>query len=95
MSLVIFALISLELSLKVASTLVLPFVLTNPSVFVGMSASGISGNNGSNHRAPDSRLVGRSHFTADGLPFPVRPRSSPQIRRPPRVQIPAEDSDTE
>jgi hypothetical protein len=94
MSFVIFALVILE-SPSYSSNLAMPFVLTNPSVFVGMLASTIPGNNGSNHRPTDSRLVGRSHFTADGLLFPVRPRSSPQIRRPPRVQIQAEDSDSD
>ena len=94
MSFVTFALIILESpSLQFKSSNAL--VLTNPSVFVGMLASTIPGNNGSNHRPTDSRLVGRSHFTADGLLFPVRPRSSPQIRRPPRKQFQAEDSDSD
>jgi E3 SUMO-protein ligase PIAS1 len=41
----------------------------------------------------DSRPPVRSHFTADGHPFPVRPRSSPMHARRVYRQVRMDDSE--
>ncbi|KAG0599443.1 hypothetical protein M758_12G152300 [Ceratodon purpureus] len=51
------------------------------------------GSNGSSQRLMDSRPPVRSHFTADGHPFPVRPRSSPMHARRVYREIRMDDSD--
>ncbi|KAG0583950.1 hypothetical protein KC19_3G174400 [Ceratodon purpureus] len=51
------------------------------------------GSNGSSQRLMDSRPPVRSHFTADGHPFPVRPRSSPMHARRVYRQVRMDDSE--
>jgi hypothetical protein len=47
----------------------MPVLILSTNVMLGL------GSNGSSQRLMDSRPPVRSHFTADGHPFPVRPRS--------------------
>ena len=63
---------SLSIYLLVLQLLLLIFFTT---VMLGL------GSNGPSQRLMDSRPPMRSHFSADGHPFPVRPRSSPMHAR--------------